>query len=183
MSIRSLAALAVARDKAAPSAPAAGGGGAAAAAPPPGAPVIPQSFADVLVSAIPTEPLSAYTAIVGIAVGTVDLNNPRSYLGFRWGCYGAFLVLTLLAVAVSYSKKANGPQGPVGRRRFPWAEGASALIAAGAWGLVMPGSALNVQLTGTVRTLTSASIAVGAAAVLGLVFAPQLKVGTKSPGG
>jgi hypothetical protein len=47
----------------------------------------------------------------------------------------------------------------------------------------MPGSALNVELTGSVRTLTTAAIAIGAAAVLGMVFAPQLKVGTSSPGG
>src|SRR5674536_65627 len=74
MSIRSLTMLAVARDKTAPSAPARGGGGEAAAAPdgtvagpparrPAGQPAaqvgVPQQFADVPTSAIPTEPLTA----------------------------------------------------------------------------------------------------------------------------
>ena len=183
MSIRSLAALAVARDKAPPAEPVAGGGGDAAAPAAPGGPFVAQQFVDVLVSAIPTEPLAAYTAIVGLTVGTVDIAHPHSYLTFRWFCFAAFLVFTLLAITVAYNRKANGPTGPVDRRRFPWAEGGAALLAASAWGLIMPGSPLNVALTGTVWTLTSASIAVGATALLALVFAPQLKTGTSSPGG
>ena len=181
MSIRSLTALAVARDKAAPAEPAMGGGGAAAAPTFAGAPS-EQQFVDVLVSAIPTEPLVAYTAIVGITVGSIDISQPHSYLVFRWFAYAAFLAFTVLAITVAYNRKANGPDGPVDRRRFPWAEGGAALIAAVAWGLVMPGSPLNVSLTGTVWTLTASSITIGAAAVLSLVFAPQLKTGTSSPG-
>jgi hypothetical protein len=182
MSIRSLAALAVARDKAPPAEPAAGGDSAAAAPPSPGAPAVPQQFVDVLVSTIPTEPLAAYTAIVGITIGAVDVAHPHSYLTFRWLCFAAFLVFTVLSITVAYNRRANGPEGPVDRRRFPWAEGGAAVIAAAAWGLVMPGSPLNVQLTGTVWTLTAASITIGSAAVLALLFAPQLKTGTSSPG-
>ncbi|MDQ6948350.1 MAG: hypothetical protein M3256_19330, partial [Actinomycetota bacterium] len=53
---------------------------------------------------------------------------------------------------------------------------------AATWGLAMPGSALNVELGGMIRLLTSAAITIGAAAVLSLLFAPQLKTGTKTPG-
>ena len=185
MSIRTLTTLAIARDKAAPGQPASGGGGQAAVANATTGPAIPQQFVDVLTSAIPTEPLAAYTALIGIAAGTVDLMRPRAYLGFRWGAFAAFALLTVLAVAVSNIRKLTGPGGvvnPANRRAFPWAEGGAALIAAVAWGLAMPGSALNTQLTGTVRTITAASIAIGGAAILSLVFAPQLKTGTKSPG-
>jgi hypothetical protein len=196
MSIRSLVALAVARDKAAPGMPAPGGAGQAAVAQvagagvqgaPPAVPAaaggVPQQFVDVLTSAIPSEPLAAYTALVGIVVGVVDVMHPRNYLSFRWGAFAAFLVLTVLAIAVSYVRRARSDGvTEENKRTFPWAEAAAALIAGAAWGLVMPGSPLNVQLGGTVRTITAASITVGAAALLSLVFAPQLKAGTNTPG-
>jgi hypothetical protein len=197
LSIRSLAALAVARDKAAPDQPAGGGAGQAAlvqtdgtvAAQPAGQPPaqggVPQRFADVLISAIPTEPLAAYTALIGIAAGGIDVAHPRAYLAFRWWVYGAFLALTLVAVWVAYYRASRGPAGTndqSNRRSFPWAEAAAALTAAATWGLAMPNSPLNVQVSGTARTLASASIAIAGASVLSLVFAPQLKTGTNSPG-
>jgi len=46
----------------------------------------------------------------------------------------------------------------------------------------MPGSAFNIQIGGTTRVLATASIVIGAAALLTLLFAPQLKSGTKTPG-
>ena len=197
MSIRSLTMLAVARDKAAPSAPAGGGGGEAAVAAPDGTVAgrpagqpaaqggVPQQFADVLTSAIPTEPLTAYTALIGVAVGAAEPFHPRAYLPFRWGAYGVFLGVTAAAVWVAYLRKSRGPQGPrdpVNRRSVPLAELLSALVAAGAWGLAMPGSAFNIQIGGTTRVLATASIVIGAAALLTLLFAPQLKSGTKTPG-
>jgi hypothetical protein len=66
------------------------------------------------------------------------------------------------------------------RRSVPVAEIGSALLAGGAWGLAMPGSPLAATLTGTVRTLTTASVLIGAAAVLSLLTAPQLKTGATS---
>jgi hypothetical protein len=74
MSIRSLSNLAVERDKAPPGEAAMGGAGGAADG------QVPQQFADVLTSAIPTEPLSAYTAAVGVVAGLKTAN----YLPFRW---------------------------------------------------------------------------------------------------
>jgi hypothetical protein len=60
--------------------------------------------------------------------------------------------------------------------------GGAALTAAATWGLAMPKSPLNVQVSGTARTLATASIAIAGASVLSLVSAPQRKTGTNSPG-
>jgi hypothetical protein len=184
MSVRSLAALAVARDAAPAGQPAGGGGGAAAVAPggQPGAgagATVPQGLVDVLTSAIPTEPLAAYTALVGITAGAVGSAN--TYLPFRWWAYAVFLVVVFISVWVAY-RRASKAAGVGNQRKlsFPVTEAAAALLAASGWGLAMPGSPLNVQLTGTPRTLASASIVIGIGALLTLAFGPQLKVGTGS---
>ncbi|MGH3770901.1 MAG: hypothetical protein ACRDRW_05820 [Pseudonocardiaceae bacterium] len=197
MSIRSLAALAVARDKASPGQVVGGGAAEAAVVQPTGAargqPAgtppeqggVPQQFVDVLISAIPTEPLAAYTALVSVTVGTLSAPDARAYLPFRWWVYGFFLMVILAAVWRAYYRASRGPAGvisPDNRRRFPIAEALAALVAGAAWGLAMPGSPLNAQLTGTVRTLATAAIIIGAAAVLTLLQAPQLKTGSKTPG-
>ena len=189
MSVRSLAALAVARDKAQPGA-AVGGGGAEAAvvgAPsgqPPAAGGVPQQFADVVTSAIPSEPLAAYTALLGVAAGTVSKSDPRGYLAFRWWVYGIFLAVTAAAVLVAFFRASKSSTGTVAtnRRRLPFAELTAALVAAATWGLTMPGSAFNTQVSGTPQVLATASMVVGAAAFLGLLSAPQLRSGSKTPG-
>jgi hypothetical protein len=40
----------------------------------------------------------------------------------------------------------------------------------------------SISLTGNLRAITSALIAIGAAAVLAIVFVPPLKAGTSGPG-
>ena len=153
MSVRSLTTLAVERDRADPASPVAGGGGRTAANAPDG--TVPQGFTDVLISAIPTEPLAACTALVGVAVGAVNATDPRAYLSFRWWCFAGFVVLTILAVYASYLRDLKAPSTGAPpppketHRRFPLAEIIAASIAAAAWGLVMPGSPLNVQMSGT----------------------------------
>jgi hypothetical protein len=85
-----------------------------------------------------------------------------------------FLGVTAAAVWVAYLRKSRSPQGPrdpVNRRSVPLAELLSALVAAGAWGLAMPGSAFNIQIGGTTRVLATASIVIGAAALLTLLRA------------
>lgn len=136
MSVRSLAVLAVERDKATAGHAAGGGGGAAAVAGPRGGhrggrEAVPQSFTDVVVSAIPTEPLAAYTALVGIVIGAVGLDDAGSYLPFRWGAYGVFLAIVVAAVWLAYSRVARGPLGvakeDVRRKSFPAVEVTSAV--------------------------------------------------------
>lgn len=179
MSVRTLAALAVERDRAAAGQPAGGGAGTAAvSASRARRDAVPQSYADVVTSAIPTEPLAAYTALVGIVIGAVGQDD---YLPFRWGAYGVFLAIVVAAVWLAYARAAQGPLGGGQRRNsFPAVEVSSALLAGGAWGLAMPGSPLGAALSGTALTLTTASVLIGAAAVLSLLAAPTLKTGTRS---
>jgi hypothetical protein len=180
MSVRSLAALAVERDRAAAGQAARGGAGEAAVA---GSrsrrDAAPQTFTDVVISAIPTEPLAAYTALVGIVIGAV---GSGAYLPFRWGAYGAFLAIVVAAVWLAYARAVRGAlgvaPGDARRKSFPGVEVGSALLAGGAWGLAMPGSPLDAALSGTARTLTTASVLIGTAAVLSLLAAPALKTGT-----
>jgi hypothetical protein len=182
-----LAALAVERDRAQADQPALGGAGAAAVRGANGQgsarDATPQSFTDVVISAIPTEPLAAYTALVGVVIGAVGLGASGDYLPFRWAAYGVFLAIVLAAVWLAYARAARGPRaadGPRNRYSFPAGEIFSALVAGGAWGLVMPGSPLDPTLTGTARTLTTTSVLVGTAALLSLLTAPALKTGTSS---
>jgi hypothetical protein len=184
VSVRSLAALAVERDRAPAGQPALGGAGAAAVRGPNGQgsarDAMPQSFTDVVISAIPTEPLAAYTALVGVVIGAVGLGASGNYLPFRWTAYGAFLAIVVAAVWLAYARAARGVQGRRNRYSFPAGEIFSALVAGGAWGLVMPGSPLDPTLTGTARTLTTTSVLVGTAALLSLLTAPALRTGTSS---
>jgi hypothetical protein len=204
MSIRTLTALAVARDKARPGTPAGGGVGEAAVTQPDGtargrvagAPPekggTPQQFVDVLVTAIPTEPLAAYTALLALVVATLDgaplPHDTRAYLPLRWWIYGAFLAVIVAAVWLGYYRATRGPSGlrPSNRRRIPLPELASALIAGASWGLVMPGGPLNAQLSdaagGVGRALATGCIVIGAGAVLSFVQAPQLRGGSRTPG-
>jgi hypothetical protein len=176
MSIRSLTALAVEREKALPTASTVSGGSGGA-----GNGSVPQSITDTLTAAIPTEPLAAYTAAIGILVGIpiTGVHAVDKYIPFRWGVFAAFLVLTFVTILVSYTTKKNSA-APIGvsatadgkknqPRKLPGLEMSAALIAASAWGLAMPGSALNTELSGNVAKITAASIAIGGSALLALV--------------
>jgi hypothetical protein len=174
MSISALTTLAVERERAAPGSGKVMGGKKGI-----GAAGVPQDFKDALVAAIPTEPLSAYTAALGILVGIpiAGANAEGKYLPFRWAAFAVFILATVSTVIVSYTLKRRSP-GPVGveaaaqtskPRPVPWAEMFAAAIAAAAWGLAMPGSALNTQLSGNPARITAGSIAIGGAALLSVV--------------
>lgn len=158
MSIRSLTSLAVERDKAAPGTAAKGGSGSSG----------DQTFADALTSAIPTEPLTAYTALLGIIVGLHTKHT--SYQPVRWGAYGAFLLLIVVSSWVSFRIKTKDENTkPASPRDFPVKETLTALLAGASWGLVMPGSALSLRLSGTTSTVTAACITIGGSAVVALL--------------
>lgn len=175
MSIRSLTTLAVARDAAGHQASV--GGGTAGA----GNGSKEQTFTDALTSAIPTEPLAAYTALIAVIAAS---KSPDHYLAVRWWVYAAFLVIVVASVEVSYLVKVSRPV-PVGvhqdrRRRLPFPEILSATVAAAAWGLVAPGSGLQVMLRGGIATIAMACISIGGAALLSLM-APALTQGSNTP--
>lgn len=168
MSIRSLTNLAVERDVAEPGTPAKSGPGGTES-----------GFVDALTSAIPTEPLAAYTAVVAVVAGL----KAGDYLPFRWAAFFAFLLLTGASIYISYLTKdvSSSPTlAKTNKRRFPFMEVGAALIAAVAWGLAMPGSALNTTLKGNDATLAAAALTIGGAAGLSLLT-PWLTKGSKPP--
>jgi hypothetical protein len=190
MSVASLTALAVERDLAPAGSPPMGGkrstptpaaGVQPDAAAAPGG--VPQTFIDTLTSAIPTEPLVAYTAVIGIVTAVTDPST-GNYLPFRCWAAGVFVVLTAAAVLVSYRSKAAvaSPAGPAATRTVPRPfrrlmivqqgravpvpELISAVVAAAAWGAAMPGGPLSVAFTGPVQAITTCSTAVLGAVVV-----------------
>src|SRR5690242_9671549 len=59
----------------------------------------------VLVSAIPTEILTVYTASLGVAAGLATSDNPDAYLPFRFAWYAAWLVATPVITSLIYLRK------------------------------------------------------------------------------
>jgi len=170
MSVRSLTNLAVERDIADPHTPAQGT-----------TRKTESGFVDALTSAIPTEPLAAYTAAVGVVAGL----KAGNYLPFRWGAFVVFLVLTVASIFIAYVNKdpnasSNEAAAKRNKRSYPAIEMVAALVAAVAWGLAMPGSALNTMLKGNDGSITAAAIIITGAAVLSLLT-PWLAKGAKSP--
>jgi hypothetical protein len=178
MSIRSLTTLAVARDTANHGSAVSGGGAGADGG------SKQQTFADALTSAIPTEPLAAYTALIAIIAAAKSVDH---YLTLRWGAYVAFLAIVVASAQISFSAKkptATPVDGTAnGQRKIPLLEIMSAVTAAAAWGLAAPGSGLQVMLRGESATLTVACITIGGAALVSLM-APYLTRGSNtSPDG
>ena len=121
-------------------------------------------FLDVLVAAIPTEPLALYTFLVGVVVGTIDLGESQR-LGLRWAIYvGGLAVVAAWLLSGWLGQRRESP--PAG---FPAAELATASLAFAAWGLVMPQSPLSSELSGDNRVIWTAIITVVGVALLGLL--------------
>jgi hypothetical protein len=121
-----------------------------------------RSATETLIAIIPTEVLAAYTALVAIAVTTVEAGE---YGVFRWGAYAGFVLLAAAAPISSFRSKVKQDEMG-GARRLPIVECAAAGAAAAAWGLVMPGTPLDLVLAGEAMTLASAGIVLGGGALL-----------------
>ncbi|MBM0225490.1 hypothetical protein [Micromonospora sp. ATA51] len=128
------------------------------------------SATEVLVAAIPSETLAAYTALVGIVLAA-DVG--AGYGAFRWSAYVIFVVFAFLAPFAGYYRKVTSPESTpdADHRRFPVLECAAAALAAAAWGLVMPGSPLGIVLDGNALVFATAALVLGAATLL--AFATQ----------
>ncbi len=135
---------------------------------PPGTPV--RSATEVLVAAVPTEALAAYTTLVGVMLAA-DIGS--GYSALRWFAYGAFVVLAVLAALVLYRRRVREDDAKgMDTRRLPVWECLAAGLAAAAWGLVMPGSPLGTVLQGNGLVFSTTGIALGAATLLG--FATEI---------
>ena len=142
---------------------------------PPGDSVVEDS-SDVLVAAVPSEALAAYTALIGIVLAA---NIGTAYGPFRWSAYGAFVALAVLAPIVLFKHRTAGSDKE--SRTLPILECLTAAVAAAAWGLVMPGSPLTMILKGNASVFATTAILVGAAAVIGLASQRLGTANSKNP--
>ena len=124
---------------------------------------IPQSWGDMLVNAIPSEVLGVYTPLVGIVVGTIDTGDDELST-LRWILYFAFLVIVIVWLGIAYFTRTTKEER---KRKFPWVETISAVVAFAAWGLVMPGSPLSIDMSGDELTIATALISAAGVLVLG----------------
>lgn len=178
MSIRALTDMALERDAGVPAQPRARARAARAqgrAQPPAGgaagAASREQSRTDVLISAIPTEVLGPYTALVGLIVSTIDEPQEDERATLRWALYAAGLVAIAVWLGAAYVRERTSSR----KRSFPLAETMAALIAFAAWGLVMPGAPLAIEVTGDDLTIATGLITAGGVLLVGLMAAPLRK--------
>jgi uncharacterized membrane-anchored protein len=123
-----------------------------------------QKRTDLLIHAIPTEVLAPYTALVGGIVATIDPGeNDQAFL--RWTIYVVGLAAIALYLGVSYARQ----RAQDSKRKFPWAGTLAAIAAFAAWGLVMPGSPLSLEVSGDALTRWTLIITVGGAFLVGLM--------------
>lgn len=174
MSIRSLSDLAVKRDGAAKGARLASTDGGRDH----------ERVQDSLISSIPTEILTLYTAITGGTLALAIKSQPQAYLPFRWIALVFAVLLTPFSVYVSYQRKRTRAEGlgraaTTERRRWnaPVLEMGAATLAAAAWFLAMPGSPMLAVMSETSGSIAATAITVGAVALLSVVFAPILRTG------
>jgi hypothetical protein len=80
--------------------------------------------------------------------------------------YFAFLLIVIAWLGITYFTRTTKSSR---KRKFPWVETISAAVAFAAWGLVMPGSPLSVDVTGDDLTIATALISAGAVLALGLL--------------
>jgi len=123
-----------------------------------------QGYVDLLVAAIPTEPLALYTFVVGGIVATIDSGEGKR-LALRWAIYGVTIVFIALWLALAYRRRTDAGR----KRTFPFVEIVAAIVAFAAWGLVMPESPLNAELSGDDRVVATVLITGAGAAVLSLI--------------
>ena len=127
-----------------------------------------QTYVNVLVSAIPTEPLALYTFLTAGIVATIETGENQR-LTLRWIIYAAMIVFIAAWLGVTYLR---GRQASEKKRRFPVAETTAAVIAFASWGLVMPESPLNAEISGDDRIVWTLIITVAGVALLLLLGVP-----------
>ncbi len=118
---------------------------------------------DLLMAAVPTEALAAYTAVVGVVL---TANIGSTYGPFRWSAYATFVALAVLAPLVLFKQRSAATDTK--SRKLPVHECLMAAIAAAAWGLVMPGSPLTMVYKGNALVFATTAILVSSTSLVGL---------------
>jgi hypothetical protein len=136
------------------------------------------SATDVLVAAVPSEALAAYTTLIGIVLAA---SIGSAYSQFRWSAYGVFVAVAVLAPFVVYRHRVA--RSSKEKRIFPMEECLVAGLAAAAWGLVMPGSPMSIVLKGNALVFSTTAIVLGAATAIGFTTPLLGSANRKNPVG
>lgn len=126
---------------------------------------VPQGWADVLISAIPSELLAIYTAIIGGIVAAVETPG-NEYFWLRWGLYAGFIAFVAAWLIQGVFRQTTSRTR---KRRFPVLETLAAAWAFAVWGLVMPGAPLSLSLGKTDRIVWTIVISGLGVVVLGFM--------------
>lgn len=147
-------------------------------------------FAQLLVAQIPSEALLAYTTLLALfSVGGASYN-----IG-RWGLYAAALVVCAVAVLASYfaqrdygfedtqhvlepgaDASAPAPTGGLVKLHLPYLSVLAAVLSMAVYGLTVPGSPLQFEVSGSAFAICSGCLAVGGGVMMS-IFAPFLGKG------
>jgi hypothetical protein len=133
----------------------------------------PKGYLDLLVTAIPTEPLALYTFLVAGIVTTIEPGSDQR-LTMRW----IIFAVTVLFIAI-WMIAAHWRTQTKDKRKLPGVEVACAVVAFSAWGLVMPESPLAAHLSATDQTVWTFIITAIGVALVGL-FTGSMKKPAKT---
>lgn len=129
-----------------------------------------QGYLDLLITAIPTEPLALYTFVLAGIVSTIDGDDDQR-LTMRWIIFGAAVAFIVLWMAAAYVRRPKADK----ERKLPWAEVSAAVVAFAAWGLAMPESPLGAELSGDDKTVWVVIVTAAGVALLGLLTGSMKK--------
>ncbi len=138
------------------------------------------SFGQLLSAQIPSEALLAYTTLLAIFSAAGD-----GFVAGRWLLYGLSLPACAAVVASAYlvrrgydlGQEQPGTSRPLAViRHLPWFPITASVLAMAVYGLVVPGSALEVSLTGPAFAVTAGCLSVGGGLMMSLL-APWLGKG------
>lgn len=137
-----------------------------------------QGYLDLLVTAIPTEPLALYTFVIAGIVATIGSEGDQRLL-MRWIIFGVTAGFIAIWMLATYLRQARS--SPKKDRVLPLPEILTAVIAFGAWGLAMPESPLMAELSGSDKTVWTVIIIGAGAALVGLLTGTLKKPSKVAP--
>jgi hypothetical protein len=147
------------------------------------------SFGELLVAQIPSEPLLAYTTLLALFTA-----SGVSYNAGRWGLYSAAIVVCAAAVLGNYfaqrdygfadtataptptAASARTQVAALGKLHLPYLPVLTAVLSMAVYGLTVPGSPLQYEVSGTAFAIYSGCLAVGGGVMMS-IFAPFLGKG------
>ena len=130
------------------------------------------SFSQLLVAQIPCEALLGYTTLLALFTAASD----GSYAIGRWTLYAAAIVVCAMAVLVDYFTKRDydvEAPAPSTRLHLPVLPILTACLSMAVYGLTVPGSPLQYEVSSTAFGICSGCLAVGGGVMMS-IFAPFL---------